>query len=119
MEVKYKLFRKGLSTVVETVLEKVENKPFNHFINNVVSIVKTVENIEEFAKQAYQAREEGIKEEIKQEMFLWYTKEAGYDKKIVAIVIDYVTDLVFITIGGTYAMAEEVKQYKSQPKEDK
>ena len=118
MEVKYKLFRKGLSTVVETVLEKVENKPFNHFINNVVSIVRTVENIEEFARQAYQARQEGLESIIKAEMFEWYTKKAGYNAEVAKIVIDYVTDIVFITIGGTYQMVEEIKEYKNTPKEN-
>jgi hypothetical protein len=112
-----KLFRKGLSTIVETALEGIEEKPFTHFINNAMSTINCVKNSSQFAKEAYHAQQNDMIKELKDEMIRWYIG-VGYKKEIVEIVVDYISDIVFISIGGTYAMVEAIKDYKNkEPKE--
>lgn len=110
------LFRKGLSTVVETTLEGIAKKPFTHFLNNAMSVIKTVQNADQFAKEAYYAQQNGMIDELKAEMKKWYS-DNGYDKGIVEIVVNQITDMVFVTIGGTYQMVEDIRVYQSESKE--
>lgn len=118
---KVKVFRKGLSTIVETVIEIKSRKPIWNLRNNVSSIIDKIQKAGQFKDEAMYLVDKNPLEidAIIQEMITWYTSKKGgaYDIALVSPVCNRVTNIVVTAIGETFLLDEELKEWDAkQPK---
>ena len=110
-----KVFRKGLSTIVETVLEVKTKKPFWNFRNNIGSMIEKIKQAAIFKNEAVYLVDKNPLEidAIIQEMITWYTSEKGgsYDPLLVKPVCKRVTNIVVTAVGETFLLDEDLKEW--------
>ena len=118
------IFRKGVSTIVETTLEAITKSPFTNYINNISTLMATLKNKEAFYYEAIHVYGNvELRHQIEQEMFLWYTEQSKikYDPFIVSVVSEAITEHVAINIGGFARMFQAINEYKAskEPQKEK
>lgn len=115
--VKFPLFRKGLSTSVETALELTVKSPVSNYFNNTKSIIHTYQNKEQFYLEGVQAVNTGGEVELmKAEMIKWYSEDSKikYEKQLVIDTVEYITGIVIFALIKTGVHVDNVKAYNKR-----
>ena len=111
-------FRKGLSTIVETVLEAKTKKPIWNFRNNMASIFDKIEKRAVIIQEAkYLVSEKPTEiDVIITEMINWYTSKKGgsYDGALVVPVCNRITRIIISILGETTLLDEELKEWSEK-----
>jgi len=120
------VFRKGLSTIVETVIEAKCKKPVWNYYNNVVSMVDKIKKSAQFGEEAvYLIEQSKIDEsgkskidEIIKEMITWYTSKAAgsYDPLLVVPVCNRVTNIVVVAVGESLLLDKDLAEWDAKQK---
>ena len=116
-KVNFPLFRKGLSTAVETALELTVKSPVSNYFNNTKSILHTYQNKEQFYLEGVQAVNTGGEVELmKAEMIKWYSEDSKikYEKQLVIDTVEYITGIVIFALINTGVHVDNVKAYNKR-----
>ena len=114
-----KNFRKSLSAIVETCLEKYNHKSIWNFRNNVNNLVhysnKSIKIIRE--AQYLVKKNPNLIDTIILEMNDWYTgkhkdSRESYDYNLVCIFTEEVTAIYVSLLGNSYSAAQRLKRYE-------
>ena len=115
-----KNFRKSLSGIVETCLEKYTHKSIWNFRNNINDLIEysgyTTKIVEE-ARYLIK-RNPSLIDDIIEEMNDWYTgvhkdSHENYDEALVMIFTEEVTAIYVNVLGRTYSAVKRLKAYEN------
>ena len=114
-----KNFRKSLSGIVETCLEKYTHKSIWNFRNNVNNLIEYSKKTTKIVQEAHFLikKNPNLIDKIVEEMNLWYTGEhkdskERYDAELVSIFTEEVTAIYVNVLGRSYSTAERLKAYE-------
>jgi hypothetical protein len=119
--VKAPLFRKILSTIVETALEKYTRKSIWNFRNNIIQAIDQAPWMEQIAIEARELLKDDPQEidAIIEEMGLWYTGNDGrskesYEPEVVAIFCEEITTIFVSALGSSSSLVLRLSEFEQR-----